>query len=416
MRLVPVSPRSIDDYRPIVSDKAVNSLQRVAWQIEGSSLLNVNSTAYGGGVAELLLAQIPLLQDLGISAQWGVIDGDERFFEITKTIHNGLQGNHDLEWTQDMEQHYLACVGANLASLPTGLDVAVIHDPQPLAILSLLGPRAREVASKWVWRLHIDCADPHPGIWSFVRDLIEPYDAAVFTMREFVQEDVPAGRVVICPPSIDPLSPKNAPLAPITVTDICRQYRIDPERPIMAQISRFDRWKDPLGVIEAYRTVKRDLPEVQLILAGSLAHDDPEGLRFYDDVLHACDGDPDIFVLSNFQEVGNTAVNCFQRAAGVVLQKSIREGFGLTVAEAGWKERCVVGGRAGGITLQIDDGRTGYLVESVEECAARTAELLADPQRAAQMGRAARELIGDRFLTTREVSDWVGLAAELLRA
>jgi trehalose synthase len=253
-------------------------------------------------------------------------------------------------------------------------------------------------------------------IWGFVKRFLEPYDAMVFTMEEFVQPEVPSDRVVVSAPSIDPTSPKNSDLHDVTVSDICRQYQIDVRRPIMAQISRFDPWKDPQGVIKAYKIVKEKIPEVQLVLAGSLAHDDPEGLHIYEELLRDRGDDPDLSIWSNFQQVGNTTINAFQRAADVVIQKSLREGFGLTVAEAAWKAKPVLGGKAGGITLQIEDGRTGYLVTSVEETAQRTLELLDAPGRAEEMGAAARELIRDRFLTTRELEDWLGLFADLVRA
>lgn len=413
MRLVPSWPRSIEDFRGIVPDDAIGDLQKLAGNLQGQKILHINSTEYGGGVAELLLAQIPLFDDLGMEAHWGVIDGDERFFEITKGIHNGFQGNKEVPWTREAEEHYLTVANQNLASIPGGYDIAVVHDPQPMAIPLLLGEERSSIAKHWIWRCHIDCADPHPEIWGFVRRFLEPYDAMVFTMKQFVQPDVPGDRVVISAPSIDPASPKNSHLDPVTVNDICRQYHLDTRRPIIAQISRFDPWKDPYGVIQAYKIVKEKIPNVQLMLAGSLAHDDPEGLRLYDELLKERENDQDVFILSNFQQVGNTTINCFQRAADVVIQKSIREGFGLTVAEAAWKGKPVIGGRAGGITLQIEEGRTGFLVDSVEECAQRTLELLEDRERAAEMGTAGRELVRENFLTTREVGDWLRLFADL---
>jgi trehalose synthase len=415
MRLVPCWPQSIEDFRNIASDEAIDDLKRRASDLRGLRVLHVNSTEYGGGVAEVLLAQVPVLGDLGLDVNWGVIDGDERFFEITKSIHNGFQGNKEIPWDRTMEEHYLATVSHNLASLPDGFDVAVIHDPQPMAIPYLLGERRNEIAKHWVWRCHIDCADPHPEIWSFIRTFLEPYEAMVFTMKEFVQPEVPGDRVVISPPSIDPTSPKNSNLEAVTVRDICRQYQIDVTRPIMSQVSRFDPWKDPRGVIRAYQMVKEKVPDVQLLLAGSLAHDDPEGLVLYEELLFDRGDDRDLFILSNFQQVGNTTINCFQRAADVIIQKSLREGFGLTVAEGAWKGKPLIGGRTGGITLQIEDGRTGYLVDSVEECAQRTLELLEDPDRARTMGEAGRELVRENFLTTREIGDWLKLFADVAR-
>jgi trehalose synthase len=414
MRMVPVWPRSIEEFRGIVSDDVISGLLSKAELHRELRVLHINSTEYGGGVAEVLLAQIPLLDSLGISAQWGVIDGDEHFFEITKTVHNGFQGNKEIPWDRSNEVHYLWTVEQNLESLPEDFDIAIVHDPQPMAIPHLLGEGRYRIAKKWIWRCHIDCADPHPQIWRFVSQFLDCYDAMVFTMKEFVQPEVPGDRVVVSAPSIDPTSPKNSALEPVTVTDICRQYRLDTRRPLMAQISRFDPWKDPRGVMQAYKIVKERFGDVQLVLAGSLAHDDPEGLRLYDELLQERSDDQDLFILSNFQQVGNTAINCFQRAADVVIQKSIREGFGLTVAEAAWKAKPVLGGRAGGITLQIEDGRTGFLVESVEETAARTIELLEDPDRARSMGEQARELMRERFLTTRELGDWLRLFTDVV--
>lgn len=414
MRIVPTWPRSIDDYRNVVPNDVVTELHRKAWELEGLKVLHINSTEYGGGVAEVLLAQIPLLNDLGVAADWGVIDGDERFFGITKGFHNGLQGNTEVPWDDDRAEHYLETLRSNLEAIPTGYDVVVVHDPQPLGIPTLLGEGRREVAKHWIWRCHIDCAEPHQEIWDFLRPYLEPYDGVVFTMKEFAQPDIHNERVVISPPSIDPMSPKNSPLGQVTVHDICMQYGIDLRRPLIAQISRFDPWKDPLGVIDAYRRVKESIPEVQLLLAGSLAHDDPEGLRYYDTIIKERGDDRDIFVLSNFHQVGNTAVNCFQRAAEVVVQKSLREGFGLTVAEAAWKGKPIIGGRAGGITLQVRDDETGYLVDSVEETSERILELLGDPGLAQQMGEAGRELVRSRFLTTREIGDWLDLFGDVV--
>jgi trehalose synthase len=413
VRNVTVWPRSIEEFRGIVDDNVISDVAGLGKQNNGLKVLHINSTEYGGGVAELLLAQIPLLEDLGVAAEWGVIDGDEQFFEITKSIHNGFQGDKSIPWEPRMEVHYLHNVELNLQSLPDSYDVCVVHDPQPMAIPYLLGEDRFRIAKKWIWRCHIDCADPHPQIWSFVRQFLEPYDAAVFTMKEYVQPEVPGDKVVISPPSIDPTSPKNSHLETVTVNDLCRQYHIDVKRPIMVQVSRFDPWKDPHGVIRAYKSVKEQIPDVQLILAGSLAHDDPEGLKIYDELVRERGDDQDLLILSNFQQVGNTTINAFQRAADVLIQKSIKEGFGLTVSEGAWKGKPMIGGRAGGITLQIEDGRTGFLVDSVEETAERSLELLANPDRAKTMGEAARELVRENFLTTRELRDWLKLFVDL---
>ena len=324
--------------------------------------------------------------------------GSDEFFAVTKEVHNGLQGA-DIEWTAAMQRIYLEKVLDNALLLEGDWDYVVVHDPQPAAMLSFLrerlGGRMRD--TKWIWRCHIDLTDANPEVWEFFRPFVELHDASVWTMPEFVPASLDMDRVVHAPPCIDPLSVKNLDLAMPFCQEITRQYGIDPHRPIVCQVSRFDPWKDPVGVIEAFRIVREHVPDAQLVLAGSMATDDPEGFRVWEDTEAARAGDRDIHLLSNLHQVGAVQINAFQRIADVVVQKSLREGFGLTVSEALWKGRPVIGGRAGGIKLQIRDGYDGYLVDSVEECAQRTIDLLADPVGADAHGRAgqgarAREL------------------------
>jgi trehalose synthase len=264
-----------------------------------------------------------------------------------------------------------------------------------------------------VWRCHIDLTVANPQVWEFFRPFVEQHDASVWTMPEFVPDSLDMDRVVYAPPCIDPLSVKNLDLALPFCTEIAKQYGIDPHRPIVCQISRFDPWKDPLGVVDAFRIVREQIPDSQLVLAGSMATDDPEGFRVWEDIEAARAGDRDIHLLSNLHQVGAVQINAFQRMASVMVQKSLREGFGLTVSEALWKGRPVVGGRAGGITLQIRDGFDGYLVDSVEECAGRIIDLLADPVGSDAMGVQGREHVRKNFLSTRELEDWLSLFGEL---
>jgi trehalose synthase len=292
-------------------------------------------------------------------------------------------------------------------------DFVVVHDPQPVALRSFVRDRAlRHEGTRWIWRCHIDLTDADPKVWEFYRPFVELHDAAVFTMPEFVPGTLEL-EPVVAPPCIDPLSVKNLDLPQPFGEELCKQYGLDVRRPIVCQVSRYDPWKDPVGVIEAFRIVRERVTDVQLLLAGSMATDDPEGFRVWEQVQEVRAGDPDIHLLSNIQQVGNVQINAFQRLADVVVQKSIREGFGLTVGEALWKGRPVVGGRAGGIVLQIRDGYDGYLVGSVEECAARTMDLLADPVGADAMGMQGREHIRANFLATRELEDWLRLFTEL---
>ena len=409
---VPLLEKDIDDYAGIVGDDVIERVKKAAAPLQGARVLHLNATAYGGGVAELLATHVPLLRSVGIDAHWQVLHGSEEFFGVTKTAHNGLQGA-DIELTDRMRRTYLERMVDNAWQIEDDWDVIVGHDPQTAALAHFRRGIAGQPGPRWVWRCHIDLTDANPEVWDFFRPFVEAYDASVWTMREFVPEAFSMDRVVIAPPCIDPLSVKNLDLPRPFAEELCKQYGIDVHRPLVCQISRFDPWKDPAGVIRAVQIVREQIPDAQLLLAGSMATDDPEGFRVWEDVETLRAGDRDIHLLSNLHQVGNVQVNAFQRLADVVVQKSIREGFGLTVSEALWKGRPVVGGRAGGITMQIRDGQDGYLVDTVEECAARIVDLLAEPATADGMGAVGREHVRENFLATRELEDWLRLLVEL---
>lgn len=411
---VPLLEKDLGDYEEIVGTEVVERIRDAARPLRGARVLHLNATAYGGGVAELLATHVPLLRSLGIDAEWQVLQGSDEFFAVTKEAHNGLQGAA-VEMTPAMRRIYLERVLDNALLLDDSWDIIVVHDPQPVAILDdVVNRRAADfTGTKWIWRCHIDLTDANPKMWEFFRPFVEQYDVSVWTMPEFVPADLEMDRVVQLPPSIDPLSVKNLDLARPFCVEITRQYGIDPRRPIVCQISRFDPWKDPIGVIEAYRIVREQVRDAQLLLAGSMATDDPEAFRVWEETEAARAGDRDIHLLSNLHQVGAVQINAFQRIASVVVQKSLREGFGLTVSEALWKGRPVVGGRAGGIKLQIRDGFDGYLVDDVESCARRIIDLLADPVGADAMGAQGREHVRQNFLATRELEDWVRLMSEL---
>ncbi|HJP65936.1 MAG TPA: glycosyltransferase, partial [Actinomycetota bacterium] len=375
---VPVPPLRLDDYAEPAGPEAVERLRALADPLAGARVLHVNSTSYGGGVAELLYTQVALLRDLGVDAKWQVIEGNDEFFEITKFAHNGLQGA-EVPWTADMIDRYHERCVANAAGLARDADFVLIHDPQPAGILEVLDADDERFGA-WIWRCHIDLSATYEPVWNYFAGLTARYDAAVFTMEEFVRPGFSGPRLFLIPPSIDPLSLKNQWIEPDTVYAVLHRFGIDRARPILTQVSRFDPWKDPVGVIEAYRMVKEQVPETQLVLAGSMAKDDPEGWHYLEVTQKRRAGDPDIFLLSNLQDVGNLEVNAFQRASSVVIQKSLREGFGLVVSEALWKDIPVVGGNAGGIRLQIDEGASGFLVNSVEDCADRVVKLLGDTE------------------------------------
>jgi trehalose synthase len=410
---VPLLEKHLDDYTDVVAEGTLERIRELAEPLRGTRVLHVNATAYGGGVAELLATHVPLLHDLGIEAEWQVIHGSDEFFAVTKTVHNGLQGA-DVEWTPQMERVYLERVLDNALRLEGDWDYVVIHDPQPAAMREYVRGRGLSPEStKWVWRCHIDLTDANARVFEFFRPFIEQYDASVWTMPQFVPETLTMDRVVYAPPCIDPLSVKNLDLAQPFVDEIVKQYGVRVRDPLVVQVSRFDPWKDPIGVIEAYRLVKEEFTNAQLVLAGSMATDDPEGFHYWELANEARAGDTDVHLLSNIQQIGNVQINAFQRAADVILQKSLREGFGLTVSEGLWKGRPVVGGRCGGITLQIEEGVSGFLVDDVETAAKRTADLLRDPDRANEMGAAGRERVRHNFLATRELEDWLRLFCDL---
>ncbi len=408
LQTVDVGQRSIDDYQQIAPEAILEELRRVAKDLRGARILELNATPYGGGVSELLRSSVPLLDSLKLVADWKIISGDEGFFQVTKAIHNGLQGARQ-ELTDGDRATYRRTAERNARALEERYDFVVVHDPQPAAILGLHG----KGDATWVWRCHIDTSAPDPEVWAFLRPCLEGYDAAVFTMREFVPPDLPVARVEIVPPAIDPLSPKNLPLADQTARQVLGWIGVDPDRPLVTQVSRFDPWKDPLGVIAAYRLAREAVPRLQLALVGSMALDDPEGWEVYRQIMQAAEADPAIHVFTNLTGVGNIEVNAFQRLSTVVVQKSIREGFGLVVSEALWKQTPVVAGRAGGIPLQMADGVGGVLVDGVEACAAALVELAQDADRARELARAGRERVREHFLLPRLLLNELALLADL---
>lgn len=406
---VDVGSQSIDRYEASADRDVIAELRELARPLRGTRVLHVSATPYGGGVAEILRSEIPLLRDLGLVADWKLISGDNAFFGVTKAIHNGLQGSPEGLGPDD-EKRYLAQSAHNAQQLDETYDLIVVHDPQPLALRELHDRRD----SRWIWRCHIDTSEPNPRVWEFLAPFLVRYDAAVFTLGGFVPPDFPVERVEIIPPAIDPQSPKNLELGSELTTRVLEWIGVDTARPLVAQISRFDPWKDPMGVIAAYRLVRDEVPDLQLALVGSMALDDPQGWDVYHQLHDATYADPDIHLFTNLTGVGNVEVNAFQRLAQVVIQKSIREGFGLVVSESLWKATPVVAGRAGGIPLQLQDGVGGYLVDSVEECARRVRELLGDADLRRELGERGRSLVHQRFLLTRLIADELRLYAAVL--
>ena len=410
MREVNVGHKYIADYQSIVPKDLMEEIRELAEPLRGKRVLHVNATAFGGGVAEILYTLVPLMTDVGLEAEWQVVTAPPEFFNVTKGFHNGLQG-HEFAVTQEVRELYESVCRSNAETLSHHYDFLLIHDPQPLAMRRFTNVSA-DGDAHWVWRCHIDTSTPDWGLYDYLVPFIEQYDAAIYTMRGYA----PAGlRVPIAEiaPCIDPVAPKNMALSPADAAYIVRQFGIDPDRPLLLQVSRFDPWKDPLGVVDVYRTVKASYPEVQLGLIGSMASDDPEGWEYLEKVIDYVGGDGDVFVLSNLDNVGSVEINAFQSHAAVIMQKSTREGFGLTVSEGLWKARPTIGGAVGGIPLQIQDGETGYLVHSAAECAARCIEVLDDPESAKVMALRGKEYVRRNFLTPRLLRDDLKLFNDL---
>jgi len=395
---------TLRDYEKVVGSEVMDEIRMVASHVCHKSLQNINSTPVGGGVAEILTRMIPLLRELGVNASWDVIKGDEAFFNVTKAFHNALHGNKETI-TKKMLEVYREITAMNLRHMNLTGDVIMIHDPQPAGLIL----RKPEIGRQWIWRCHIDVSRPDAVAWDFLRPYIEKYDAAIFSMPEFAQQR-PQPQFMIAP-SIDPLSDKNKDLDTTYIRMVLENYGLNPERPIVAQISRFDRLKDPLGVIHAYRLIRRHC-DCQLVLAGGAADDDPEGKEVLREVQEAAAADPDIHVLL-LPPFSDLEINALVRGSTLVFQKSIKEGFGLTVSEALWKGKPVIGGAVGGIKIQILNGITGFLVHSPEGAANRAIELLLNPSLRQKMGENGRRHVKENFLITRHVKDYLLLMLAL---
>ncbi len=404
---VGVAQKRLSDYQSIVGRSLIDEIRERAGRLQGKRILHISATAFGGGVSEILTTLVPLMADVGLECEWHVIYGREEFFNATKVLHNSLQGSSQ-SLSEEQWQTWQNYNEINATQLSEGWDMCIVHDPQPAALCSLVPEKART----WAWRCHIDLSTPNPDTLARLLPFLEPYRAVVFHLDEYVPSGMD-GRSHIVPPAIDPLAPKNMAFSPDDAVYICQQFGIDVDRPLLCQVSRFDPWKDPLGVIDAYRIVKQERPEVQLALVGSMATDDPEGWDYFNATVAHADGDPDIHILNNLNNVGAIEVNAFQSHSDVVIQKSTREGFGLTVTEAIWKGRPLVAGEVGGIPLQIADGQSGFLVTDVEQCAQRSLEILSDPALGKQLGRAGKETVRKRFLTPRLLRDWLEIFERL---
>ncbi len=410
MKEVTVKTLDYKLYRRFMTPEQSKEMQLLAHNLQGKKIYFINSTNFGGGVAELFYSLVPIINSLGIDLHWYVIEGDSHFFEITKKLHNLLQGQKG-KLTKEEINYYLEVNKKNAQDFILPVDLVVIHDPQPMSLPSFI-----ENASdlKLVWRCHIDTSCPNSWAKKFITSFTPLYDKAIFSLPSFARGLGIRNKKVIIYPSIDPLSPKNKSLSLKESRFIVQKFGINLRSPFLLQVSRFDPWKDPLGVIKVYQILKKEFPGLQLVLIGSLAHDDPEGERLYKKIKKYSSADKNIFVLTNNEGVGNIEVNAFQKTATVVLQKSLREGFGLTVAESLWKGKAVIGGKVGGISKQIHSRRNGYLVSSIEECVRRARVLLSDEKKRKMFGEEGFLTVKHQFLLPRHILDYLQLFDQLL--
>jgi len=388
----------ITEYTGIAPKGDLLLLQKLGEKLAGKSFLHINSTRLGGGVAEILQRMVPILKELGIEARWEVIEGDEQFFHITKKIHNALQGKA-IKISREMWEYHFEVNRQNAERLSPEADAIFIHDPQPAPMVEF------RKGGKWIWRCHIDLSKPVKNVAAFLKRYCEKYDAAIFSVAKFVMPMAIDQFIIL--PSIDPLSEKNRDLTGKEIAEATGRLYIPLDRPILLQVSRFDRFKDPIGVIQIYRMVKK-YNDCILVLAGSPATDDPEGAAVLKEVKEFAGDDPDIHILL-LPPDADRDVNVLQRVATIVLQKSLKEGFGLTISEGMWKGKPVIGGAVGGIPMQIIDGVNGFLVHSVEGAAFRARQLLNNAEMAKEMGERGRDHVRTNFLMTRQIRDYLSV-------
>ena len=399
---------NLESYLGIVGDETIARIHRRARTLYDKHVLHINSSFQGGGVAEILSSLVPLMNDAGLDAGWRILHGNPDFFGITKKFHNALQGGA-MNFTEMKKRIYLQTNRDFSIYSHFNHDCLVVHDPQPLPLINFF-----KKSQPWVWRCHIDLSSPHPQLWAFLKTFILRYDLVIVSSEGYKKADLPVEQRVI-PPAIDPLSAKNMPLTPDTIAKALKKNGIPTDKPIITQISRFDKWKNPEGVVEMFKIVRKEA-DVRLVLCGSMAMDDPEGFRIYERVRHKARSlieSGDVILPTTENQI---LVNALQRSSAVVVQASLREGFGLTVTEAMLKGRPVVASRIGGIPLQIDDGVDGFLVEpeDIPGFASRILEILRLPDGGREIGENAREKVRKKFLITRLLLDYLDLMNELL--
>lgn len=396
--------KDINDYAQVVGEETIERIRKKAEHLKAKRILQLSSTKHEGGVAEILQNMVPLFRSLGIDMDWKTINEPKEFLEVTKDFHNMLQGQ-DTPISNEQKETYLENLKANASEFNfSKYDLIIVHDAPPLALIDMMDKKV-----PWIWRCHIDLSEPHEGLWKFLSTYLKKYDQMVISIPEYSKKLI---EETIIAPSIDPLSEKNRDMSEEEMRTILEKYRVPTDKPIISQISRYDKWKDPIGVIMAYKEIKKYV-DCRLVLIGNSNPDDPEGPEILEAINEAAEGDDDIFIFVNVED-NDILINTIQRKSDVVLQKSTKEGFGLTVSEALWKATPVIGGKVGGIPLQIIDGVNGYLVHSIEECASRLKHLMKDKSLQHDMGKKAKESVLNKFLITRHIEDYIDMMNEII--
>jgi trehalose synthase len=405
-----IRKKKLEEYRTVVGDELVSEIRELGDRLRGLKVLELSSTATGGGVAEMLGSLIPLVRDVGLDVEWRVMTAEPEFFDVTKRIHNGMQGMK-IELSPSEKKTYLACNKRNAKVIEKdGWDAVIVHDPQPAAVKHF----SKQLHdAHWIWRCHIDSSNPHRSVWDFLAPYVGEYNSAIFTMKRFVPPDLEVPTHLVAP-AIDPFTSKNRELPNYLARQTVSDLGVDISRPILLQVSRFDPWKDPLGVVRVWRKLRKEFPTLQLVLVGSMASDDPEGWRIYEKVEKVARKEENCFVFTDLNGVSAHEVNAFQHVADVAIQKSIREGFGLIVSETLWKGTAIVAGRAGGIPLQLGDGVGGILAKTQGEFVEAVSKLLRSPALAKELGTAGRARVKEKFLLPRLLRDHLALVDELI--
>lgn len=412
--VVPVRPKSLDSYRTVVSEESLDELRHLAAPLRGARVLHLNVTAFGTGVAETLSAMVPLLNDLGLESQWQVLRSGSDFVSVTKAMYRALGGS-PVSWSPRMTEVWLQYNAMNASLLELQPDFVVVHDPQPVALLSCAGERGKASGSRWLWHCHLDLAEAQPEVWEVVRPHLAAYDGVIVDSREYHLPPLSVPVLGVVPPAIDPLGPRNMDLTPQTIESVLRHCGLDIRRPMVCQQSAMNSWNDPLGLIEAYHLAKEAAPGLQLLLIATAAAHDEATQAYHLRVARESAGSPDIHLLSLSHRLGNVEINAFQQAASLVVHRSIHRGFSLSLLEAQWKAKPVLAGRAGALPHQLRDGVSGYVIRDNRELGQKMALLLGDPHTAAAMGTQGREYVREHYLITRTLKECLQLFASLAR-